>query len=72
MGPYEIHPPGGFPKYYFPFLNQEGYRQPVAFVRFVKPKPGVIMQIWCKAWAANIKHNRNDRAGSIHFELMVD
>ena len=30
------------------------------------------VQVTCKVWVQGITHNRNDKAGSIHFELMVD
>lgn len=33
---------------------------------------GVLINIECKAWARNIHHDRTDRRGSVHFELMVD
>jgi sodium/potassium-transporting ATPase subunit beta len=33
---------------------------------------GVLINIECKAWARNIAHDRADRRGSVHFELMVD
>lgn len=33
---------------------------------------GVLINIECKAWAQNIVHDRTDRRGSVHFELMVD
>lgn len=33
---------------------------------------GVLINIECKAWARNIIHDRTDRRGSVHFELMVD
>lgn len=33
---------------------------------------GVLINIECKAWARNINHDRTDRRGSVHFELMVD
>jgi hypothetical protein len=33
---------------------------------------GVLINIECKAWAHNIVHDRADRRGSVHFELMVD
>ena len=69
MGDIEFFPPNGFPYYYFPYRNQEGYRQPLVFVKFRRPRNGVIIQISCKAWAKNIE---NDKAGSTHFELMVD
>lgn len=33
---------------------------------------GVIINIECKAWAKNIEHDRTDRRGSVHLELMID
>lgn len=72
MGEIEFHPALGFHKRYFPYLNQEGYRQPLVFVQFKNPKNGVLIQVTCKVWVQGITHNRNDKAGSIHFELMVD
>lgn len=33
---------------------------------------GVLINIECKAWAHNIHHDRVDRRGSVHFELMID
>ena len=32
----------------------------------------VYLKITCKIWFEGVIHNRNDKAGSIHFELMVD
>jgi sodium/potassium-transporting ATPase subunit beta len=33
---------------------------------------GVLINIECKAWAHNVRHDRAERRGSVHFELMVD
>lgn len=33
---------------------------------------GIIINVECKAWAYNIKHDRKERQGSVHFELMID
>ena len=33
---------------------------------------GVLLNIECKAWAKNIHHDRKERRGSVHLELMVD
>lgn len=35
-------------------------------------KGGIILNVECKAWAYNIKHDRKERTGSVHFELMID
>ncbi|XP_066258602.1 sodium/potassium-transporting ATPase subunit beta-2-like isoform X1 [Euwallacea similis] len=62
----------GFPGYYFPYLNGEGYLSPLVAVRFERPVPGIVINVECRAWAKNIKYNRNDRIGSVHFELLID
>lgn len=72
IGPIKFMPTEHFDNMYFPYLNQEGYRSPVVMAQFTKPSNGVLIQVWCKAWAKNIMHHRNDKAGSIHFELLVD
>jgi len=72
MGPVSYYPNEGFSTAHYPYENQPGYRAPLVFVQFTKPERGVVMQIWCKAWAKNIKHHKNDKGGSTHFELMVD
>lgn len=72
MGPIQYIPRRGFPGYYFPFRNTQGYLSPLVAVFFEKPKYGVLINIECKAWAHNIIHDRFERRGSVHFELMVD
>jgi sodium/potassium-transporting ATPase subunit beta len=32
----------------------------------------VLINVECKAWAKNIHHDRAERRGSVHFELMID
>lgn len=65
------YPRMGFPHYYFPFKNFEGYVPPIVAVQFTV-ETGVLINIECKAWARNIHHDRSERRGSVHFELMVD
>lgn len=72
MGPLIYWPPKGFPNYYYPYLNQEGYRAPLVMVKFRKPTNGIVINVWCKAWAQNIRHHRQDSQGSIHFEMLID
>lgn len=73
IGPIEYFPPNGaIPNYYFPFTNLDGYLSPFVFVHFKKPATGVLINVECKAWAANIRHDRTDRMGSVHFELLID
>lgn len=45
MGPIQFFPNNGFHSKYYPYLNQEGYRGPVAFIKFMKPKNGVLIQV---------------------------
>ncbi|XP_030748680.1 sodium/potassium-transporting ATPase subunit beta-2-like [Sitophilus oryzae] len=72
IGPIRFIPQKGFPSQYFPYTNQDGYISPLVAVYFEKPKRGVLINIECKAWARNIIHDRVDRRGSVHFELMID
>jgi sodium/potassium-transporting ATPase subunit beta len=72
MGPIEFFPSKGFPAHYYPYYNQEGYRAPLVMVKFAKPTNGIVINVWCKAWAKNIHHHRQDSQGSIHFEMLID
>lgn len=72
MGQIEYLPHQGFAGYYFPFTNVKGYLSPLVAIRFVRPTKGVLINIECKAWAKNINHDRAERRGSVHFELMID
>ncbi|GAB1602077.1 sodium/potassium-transporting ATPase subunit beta-like [Argonauta hians] len=72
LGSIAYYPDEGFHFKYFPYLNQQGYRSPLVFVQFEQPKTGILMMIECKAWAKNILHNRLQKIGTVHFELLVD
>lgn len=72
IGSIQYIPRRGFPGYYFPYKNIDGYLQPIIAVWFEKPTTGVLINIECKAWAHNIFHDRAERRGSVHFELMID
>ncbi|KAF4527772.1 hypothetical protein B566_EDAN015828 [Ephemera danica] len=72
IGKIEYLPRRGFPGYFFPFKNDEGYLSPIVAVLFKQPIMGVLVNIECKAWAKNIHHDRTERRGSVHFELMID
>jgi len=72
IGPINYYPQAGIDFKFFPFTNQPGYLSPFVFIHFLKPTPGVLINIECKAWAKNIKHDRMDREGSVHFELLID
>jgi hypothetical protein len=32
----------------------------------------VLVKVECKAWARNIRHDRRDRIGLTHFQLLID
>lgn len=96
VGPIEYYPRQGFPGYYYPYENSEGYLSPLVAVHFSRPvrtylwnlarflgrqktltneyhiTGGIIINIECKAWAHNIIHDRKERLGSVHFELLID
>lgn len=72
IGSIQYIPRRGFPGFYFPYVNQEGYLSPIIAIWFEKPASGVLINIECKAWARNIHHDRAERRGSVHFELMID
>jgi sodium/potassium-transporting ATPase subunit beta len=72
LGPVIYHPTNGISKNYFPYRNQEGYLSPAIFVEFTQVKFGVMIAVECRAWADNIEHDRMDRRGLAHFELMID
>jgi len=69
---FAFYPPEGFSYTYYPYTNQPGYLAPLVMAQVLTPTPGALIMVWCKAWANNIYHDRNDLAGSIHFELLVD
>jgi sodium/potassium-transporting ATPase subunit beta len=72
LGPPQYYPQQGLSFDFFPYLNQENYKAPLVFVQFPEVTKGPVIQVWCKLWAKNIKHHKNDKAGSVHFELLVD
>lgn len=72
IGPITYSPLQGFPAYHFPYLRTPGYLSPFVAVQLKQPSPGVLVNIECKAWAKNIRHNRMDRIGIVHFEFLMD
>jgi len=72
IGPIRYSPSQTIKASYFPYTNQPGYQAPFVMVQFKHPTRGVLINIECKAWARNILHDRADRLGSVHFELLVD
>lgn len=72
MGPVTFFPHPYIEAKYYPYTNVDGYKVPFVFAQFTKPERGVLINVECKAWAANIVHDRQERIGSVHFELMID
>lgn len=72
IGPVQFYPNRGFPGYYYPFETDDDYLSPLVAVHLEKPRRGILINVECKAWARNIKHDRHDRLGSVHFEILVD
>lgn len=62
---------GGIPTYFYPFLNQPGYRQPYVWAQFIKLESNVLLNIVCRAYARNIWQSTNieDTTGAVHFEM---
>ncbi|XP_013192955.1 sodium/potassium-transporting ATPase subunit beta-2 [Amyelois transitella] len=72
IGPIEYLPGPGFPGYFYPYENAEGYLSPLVAVHLQRPKTGIVINIECRAWARNIKYDRRERLGVVHFELMIE
>nr|CAH1755612.1 Na,K-ATPase beta x [Oncopeltus fasciatus] len=72
IGPIQILPQPGFPGYFFPYIGQPGYLNPVVAVHFERPLGGLVINIVCKAWAPGIIHDMNKPLGVARFELLID
>lgn len=72
IGKVDYRPHPGFPGYFFPYENSEGYLSPLVAIHFQRPKPGILINVECRAWARNIRYQQKDKQGSVHFELMID
>lgn len=72
MGEIRYIPRQGFPGYFYPYINTEGYLSPLIAIHFKRPKTNIIINVECKAWAKNIRHERREKIGVVHFELLID
>ncbi|GBL96238.1 Sodium/potassium-transporting ATPase subunit beta-2 [Araneus ventricosus] len=72
IGETTFYPHQSIPGLYYPFVNQKNYLAPFVFVQFVDISRGVLVKVECAAWAENIDHNKQDKTGGVHFELLVD
>lgn len=72
IGPISYLPFPGFPGYFYPYENAEGYLSPLVAIHLQKPRTGILINIECRAWARNIKYDRRERLGVVHFEIMIE
>lgn len=74
FSPVKYYPAQGFPAYFYPYRNQDGYVSPLVAVQFEKLKFKSFVNVECRAWAKNIIYNgsNRDRMGSVSFQLFVD
>ncbi|KAA0193117.1 hypothetical protein HAZT_HAZT000941 [Hyalella azteca] len=72
LGEIKYHPWRGFPTYFFPYRNSLDYRSPVVALEFMGLAPNILINIECKVWAKNIEHDRSNRVGLVHFEILKD
>ena len=72
IGHVDYQPFNYFPRYYFPFLGQEGYRDPLIFAMFQSPVKNVIILIECVAKAKNLNYEGPNRESIVRFEILID
>lgn len=65
---YDTHP--GFPSYYFPYVNQEGYLTPFVAMQVEHLPANVLVKINCRLWAKNIVVDRQRRLGMTTLEIL--
>ncbi|XP_069691959.1 sodium/potassium-transporting ATPase subunit beta-2-like [Periplaneta americana] len=74
LGPIKYIPSQGFPGYYYPYRNVNGYLSPLIALHLARPHLNSLINIECRAWAKNIIYSNmlGHREGSVHFEVMID
>ncbi|KOB68415.1 putative Sodium/potassium-transporting ATPase subunit beta-2 [Operophtera brumata] len=72
IGPIDYLPYPGFPGYFYPYENAEGYLSPLVAIHLKRPKTGILINVECRAWARNIKYDRREKLGVVHFEIMIE
>jgi sodium/potassium-transporting ATPase subunit beta len=72
MGELIYYPKSGIDRRYFPYRVDPGYRQAFAIVKFNTPRRGMLVEVECKAYSLNIIHDRTNRLGMVHFEVLVE
>jgi sodium/potassium-transporting ATPase subunit beta len=72
IGKLSYFPSQVIPANHFPYTNQQGYQSPFVMVQFTNPTQGKVIAVECKAWAENMRYNRKEGEGNVHFELHID
>ncbi|XP_015189132.1 PREDICTED: sodium/potassium-transporting ATPase subunit beta-2-like [Polistes dominula] len=75
IGELEYYPQNhGFPGFYYPYENIQGYLSPLVAVHFLRPARNTIINVECRAWAKNIEYStrKSEKKGAVHFELLID
>ena len=63
---------GGIHFKYFPYRNQINYLSPLVFVHFKRVAQNVLINVECRAYAANIENtDRLNKRGMVKFQLFV-
>jgi sodium/potassium-transporting ATPase subunit beta len=64
---------GLIPFHFYPYLNQYGYESPLVFVHFKRPPRNQLINIVCKAYAANIDNiDKMNGRGMTTFQIYLD
>ncbi|CAB3372161.1 Hypothetical predicted protein [Cloeon dipterum] len=72
IGKLKYLPDQGFPGYYYPYVNTEGYLSPLIALHFVRPTPGVIIKVECRLWAKNTVYDKKEGTASVKFQIFVE
>lgn len=64
---------GLIPHYYYPYLNQPGYEQPLVFVQFNRLPNNRLLNVVCKAFAKNVdSSDKLNMRGMTLFQFYVE
>ena len=62
----------GVPMGFFPHQVRTNLVSPAIAIQFADVPRGQLIHIECKAWFKGVVHERKERMGLVHFELLVD
>jgi len=62
----------GVPMGYFPHQVKSNLVSPAVAVQFTDIPHGQLLHIECKAWFKGVVHDRKERMGLVHFELLIE